>query len=83
MTTCLKHFLKSCHSPICSNSIACPHFEAFSVVMVKRPTPMKVVCAYCEIVITEGKGDKVSHGVCSFCFERIMKGLEKLEEVIR
>jgi hypothetical protein len=36
---------------------------------------LKVVCAYCRAVITDGPSgpnDDISHGACNTCFTRLM-----------
>lgn len=39
---------------------------------------MKVVCAWCNKVITEGEGD-VSHGICNDCLKIELQKLNELE----
>lgn len=39
---------------------------------------MKVICAWCGRIITDGPDDSdVSHGICTPCEKRYLEGLEK------
>jgi len=33
---------------------------------------MKRVCTWCELVMDDGDGDLVTHGICPECFDRMM-----------
>lgn len=37
---------------------------------------MKVICAYCKTIMQDGPPVPVSHGICTTCFERVVKELD-------
>lgn len=45
---------------------------------MKRKPKMKIVCAWCKMVISKGeKGGQVSHGICDCCRRDVTKAIEK------
>ena len=41
---------------------------------------MKVVCAWCTVILEDGSDEKVSHGMCPDCFENWMAEIDKQKE---